>query len=78
MPDVREFVAERVLQCFVMDDRARSRRAAAAVMSRFAVRHGLQIFRLGRTRLYRISDFFAALERESGIRTERILRRAAE
>ena len=74
--DLREFVAERVLQRFVLDDRARSRRAAAAVMLRFAQRHKLQIFRLGRTRLYRAADFFAALKCESQSRTERLLRRA--
>lgn len=77
-PDVREFVVERVLQRFVLDDRPRSRRAAAAVMLRFARRHGLQVFRIGRTRLYRSADFFAALELESQTRTERLLRRAAQ
>ena len=76
--DVREFVVEATLRRFVMNDRARSRRAAAAVMSRFAARHGLQIFRLGRTRLYRIDDFFRALACESRVRTERLLRRTAE
>ena len=77
-PDLREFVAERVLQRFVLDDRPRSRRAAAAVLLRFAQRHKLQIFRLGRTRLYRIDDFFRALACESRVRTERLLRRTAE
>ena len=77
-PDLREFVAERVLQRFVLDERPRSRRAAAAVMKRFAERQGLQIYRLGRNRLYRVQEFFEALARESHVRTERILRRAAE
>jgi hypothetical protein len=73
--DIREFVPERTLQRFILDDRPRSRRAAAAVMLRFSRRHGLQVFRLGRTRLYRADDFFRALERESGIREERLFRR---
>ena len=76
--DLREFVAERVLQRFVLDDRPRSRRAAAAVLLRFAQRHKLQIFRLGRTRLYRIDDFFRALACESQVRIDRLVRRAAE
>ena len=76
--DLREFVVEASLRRFVMDDRPRSRRAAAAVMSRFAARHGLQIFRLGRTRLYRAADFFQALATESESRLDRLLRRAAE
>ena len=76
--DPREFVAERMLMRFVLDGRPRSRRAAAAVMKRFAERQGVQIYRLGRNRLYRIQDFFEALARESHVRTERLLRRAAE
>ena len=76
--DIREFVAEAALRRFVMDDRPRSRRAAAAVLLRFAQRHKLQIFRLGRTRLYRVDDFFRALARESQVRADRILRRAAQ
>jgi hypothetical protein len=76
--DLREFVAERVLQRFVLDDRARSRRAAAAVLLRFAQRHKLQIFRLGRTRLYRADDFFRALACESQVRIDRLLRKAAQ
>ena len=76
--DIREFVVEAALRKFVMDDRPRSRRAAAAVMARFARRHGLTVFRLGRTRLYRSADFFAALGSESQARAERLLRRAAE
>jgi hypothetical protein len=73
--DIREFVPERTLQQLLLDGRPRSRRAAAAVMLRFSRRHGLQVFRLGRTRLYRVGEFFRALERESGIREERLLRR---
>ena len=74
----REFVAERVLMQFLLDDRARSRRAAAAVMKRFSERHGLAVFRLGRTRLYRQSDFFQALANESGVRLAQLLRRVAD
>jgi len=76
--DIREFVVEATLRKFVLDDRPRSRRAAAAVMLRFARRHGIRIFRIGRTRLYRAAEFFAALERESELLADRLLRRAAE
>ena len=76
--DIREFVVEAALRKFVMDDRPRSRRAAAAVMLRFAERHQLQVFRLGRTRLYRAADFFQALATESESRLDRLLRRAAQ
>ena len=76
--DIREFVAESALRRFVLDDRPRSRRAAAAVMLRFAERHQLQVFRLGRTRLYRVDDFFQALATESGARLDRLLRKAAQ
>jgi hypothetical protein len=75
-PDLREFVAERLLMRFVLDERTRSRRAAAAVMKRFAERQGVQIYRLGRNRLYLVKDFFEALARESHVRTERLPRRA--
>lgn len=77
-PDIREFVPERTLQQLLLDGRPRSRRAAAAVMLRFSRRHGLQVFRLGRTRLYRVDDFFRALQRESGIREERLFRRGID
>ena len=75
--DPRELVAERLLMRFVLDQRPRSRRAAAAVLKRFAERQGLRIYRLGRNRLYRARDFFEALTRESRVCTEH-LRRAAE
>jgi len=78
VPDIREFVPERTLQQLLLDGRPRSRRAAAAVMLRFSRRHGLQVFRLGRTRLYRVDDFFRALQRESGIREERLFRRGID
>ncbi len=73
--DPREFVVEAVLRRFVMDSRPRSKRAAAAVMLRFAKRNGLRIYRIGRTRLYRSCDFFEALSRESGVRFDRLIRR---
>ena len=76
--DIREFVVEAALRKFIMDDRPRSRRAAAAVMMRFAERHQLQVFRLGRTRLYSAADFFQALATESGARLDRLLRKAAQ
>jgi hypothetical protein len=69
--DPREFVVESVLRAFVMDSRPRTKRAAAAVMLRFAKRNGLRIYRIGRTRLYRSSDFFHALSRESQARLAR-------
>ena len=76
--DIREFVVEAALRKFIMDDRPRSRRAAAAVMMRFAERHQLQVFRLGRTRLYSAADFFQALATASGARLDRLLRKAAQ
>jgi hypothetical protein len=76
LADLSQFVAERSLQRLVMDDRARSRRAAAAVLARFAQRNGLRVFRMGRTRLYLADEFFAALERESRTRMDALLRRA--
>jgi hypothetical protein len=72
--DPREFVSERILQGFVLDDRPRSRRAAAAVLKRFAERHSLQVYRLGRTRIYRAEDFFHALTSESEARHDRLVR----
>jgi hypothetical protein len=77
-PDVRDLVAERLLVRLVLDDKPRSRRAAAAVVARFAERNRLQIFRLGRTRLFRMKDVLRALERQSGRRVEGLLRRAAQ
>ncbi len=74
LPDLREFVVEATVRRFVMDERPRSRRAAAAVMERFARRHGLQVYRIGRMRMYRVREFFVALDRESGIREERLFR----
>lgn len=73
--DPREFVVESVLRAFVMDSRRRSERAAAAVMARFAKRNGLRIFRIGRNRLYRSSEFFQALSRESNARLDRFAAR---
>lgn len=78
LPDLQEFVVEAIVRRFVMDERPRSRRAAAAVMRRFARRHGLQVYRIGRNRLYRARDFFEALDRESGIREERLFRRGID
>jgi hypothetical protein len=72
--DPREFVSERILQGFVLDDRPRSRRAAAAVLKRFAQRHSLKVYRLGRTRIYRAEDFFRALTKESKAWYDRLLR----
>jgi hypothetical protein len=43
-------------------------------MERFARRHGLQVYRIGRMRMYRVREFFVALDRESGIREERLFR----
>ena len=76
LADLRGFVAERSLQRLVMDDRARSRRAAAAVLHRFAQRSGLRVFRMGRTRLYLVDEFFDALARDSRTRMDALLHRA--
>jgi hypothetical protein len=75
LPDLREFVVEAAVRRFVLDERPRTRRAAAAVMLRFAKRHRLQVYRIGRMRMYRVEEFFAALERESRVREERLFRR---
>jgi hypothetical protein len=74
LPDLREFVVEATVRRVIVDERPRSRRAAAAVMLRFAKRHQLQVFRIGRMRMYRVEEFFAALERESRVREERLFR----
>jgi hypothetical protein len=74
LPDLRDFVVEATVRRFILDERPRSRRAAAAVMLRFAKRHRLQVFRIGRMRMYRVEDFFAALERESRVREDRLFR----
>jgi hypothetical protein len=74
--DIRNFVAEQLLMRFVMDARPRTRRAASAVVQRFAQRHGLRVYRLGRTRLYLRAEFFQALRTESGAKLDRFLSRA--
>lgn len=78
LPDLRDFVVEATVRRFILDERPRSRRAAAAVMLRFARRHGLQVYRIGRMRMYRVREFFAALDRESSVREERLFRRAID
>jgi hypothetical protein len=74
--DIRDFVAEQLLMRFVMDARPRTRRAASAVVQRFAQRHGLRVYRLGRTRLYLRAEPFEALRTEFGAKLDRLLSRA--
>jgi hypothetical protein len=80
--DIRQFIGERMVIELLLAARSPSRRAAQAVVQRFAKRHNLQVLRMGHSRFYMAQEFWPALVEESASRgrvmsaVDRVLRQS--
>lgn len=73
--DITQLVSEHELHSLLLSGRPRSTKAKSSVIRRFADRHGLTVYKLGQTRLYRKDEWCRALTDASEARIGGVLKR---